>query len=263
MRALTSNDIFFMNIPNGFYYRDSDHSYFFDGKRMTGVTTILGVLAKPALIGWAARMTGEYISEECDWVKEDVADGNNGYFKVFNSDIDKATKAYAAIRDTRAEEGTDVHALAEEYIKTCIEHGGDAHSAGGGDSPAIQAFAGWAQENDIKFLASELKLYSKSMFLAGTADFLFEKDGKRYVGDIKNKKAIWSREPFFQCAGYSIMAEEMGEKPFDGYCVVRLWEKDIEVLWSFDVKGDREAFKSCVTLYRSLANFKKPVWKQK
>ena len=39
-----------------FIYKDSNHSYTLDGKRLTGVTTILGVIAKPALIGWAARM---------------------------------------------------------------------------------------------------------------------------------------------------------------------------------------------------------------
>lgn len=42
-----------------------------------------------------AMMKGEanivdYIEAECEWVKEDVHDGNNGYYKVYSSDIAKA-----------------------------------------------------------------------------------------------------------------------------------------------------------------------------
>ena len=45
------------NIPEtGFYFDEEKHRYYLDGKQMTGVTTILGVLAKPALIQWAANM---------------------------------------------------------------------------------------------------------------------------------------------------------------------------------------------------------------
>ena len=40
------------------YYADADGT-----KEYTGITTVLGVIAKPALISWAAKMAAEYIAE--------------------------------------------------------------------------------------------------------------------------------------------------------------------------------------------------------
>jgi hypothetical protein len=34
----------------------------------------------------------DYIEAECDWVKEDVADGNDGYYQVRQSDIEALTR---------------------------------------------------------------------------------------------------------------------------------------------------------------------------
>lgn len=237
-------------IPQGFYFRDTDHSYFLNGKRMTGCTTILGIIAKPALIGWAARMAVEYVEQAVnseDFKIEDMPDI-----------LTEAAKAHTKKKDAGAEKGTDVHALAEEYIKSCIAQGGDARSAGAGDAQKeIGKFVEWAQTNNIKFLASEARLYSESMFVAGTADIIFEKDGKRYVGDIKTYKKLWDRTPMLQCAGYGIMAEEMGEPKFDGYCILRLSENgEFEEKWSYDVEGDTKGFKAAVELYRTLANWK-------
>jgi hypothetical protein len=50
-------------MKEGFVFDEKKHLYFYDGKPMTGCTTILGVLAKPALIPWAAKMAVEYIAQ--------------------------------------------------------------------------------------------------------------------------------------------------------------------------------------------------------
>lgn len=249
------------DIPQGFFFRASDHSYFLNGKRMTGVTTILNVLSKPALIGWAANMAVDYVKEHSGFRLETVENLSDGtpeeqvrYYTIYPETLEEARTAYAKHRDKRAEEGSDLHALVETYIKECIEKTSGVPALKT-EEASIKPFIEWAQKEDIKFLASEARFYSESLYVAGTADLIFEKDGKRYVGDVKNKKKIWSREPFYQCAAYGMLAEEMGEKPFDGYCVIKLWNDEVEALWSFDVEGDREAFKACITLYRSLANF--------
>lgn len=236
----------------GFTFDEKTHTYRYDGKRMTGVTTILNVLAKPALIPWAARMAVEYAIEH----STEYADG---IYRVSKEVMEEAKNAHAKKRDARAEEGSDLHALAEDYIKECIEKNGGKpvetpHSG-------LKSFAAWALKENIVFLSSEEKFYSVSLFVAGTADFTFTKDGKHYVGDIKNKAKIWSREPFYQCAAYSILAEEMWAAgnseaaPFSGYCVIRLWADELEALWSYDVEGDRKAFLACLELYRQNAKF--------
>lgn len=284
----TKKKIDITGVPMGFYYRDSDHKYFLDGKSMTGCTTILGVLAKPALIPWAARMAVDYIKDVAEYVQNNHEDRDGDYYIVDEEQLNEAKTAYAKKRDEGAQKGTDTHALVETYIGMCIEKSNglalaeDALVAGVAEK--IAPFIGWSIANNIRFIASEAKLYSKELFIAGTADFIFEKDGKRYIGDIKTYKKIWDRTPFYQCAGYALMWEEMNEvkDPTDGELVRSIpgwYEGELEasptiagyvifnlpkersfnekedVLWSFDIEGDTRAFKACVEIYRQNANF--------
>ena len=43
-----------------FTFDEKRHRYYLDGKAMTGCTTVLGVIAKPALIQWAADKAAAY-----------------------------------------------------------------------------------------------------------------------------------------------------------------------------------------------------------
>lgn len=266
------------NVPQeGFFFdgEGSKHDYYLDGKKMTGVTTILGVLAKPALIPWAARMAVEYIEENTTaFVDKLVVKNGKTLAELFT----EAKGAHARKRDEGGAKGTSTHALVEEWIKFLIGTNDGKqpdHVQGDKKWEAITPFMEWARKENIKFLATEKQMYSKSLFVAGTADFIFEKDGKRYIGDLKTYKKIWDRVPFYQCAGYAYMWEEMNrvlvsgwpnaveykvENPIHGYCIVNLpkersFKEDEDVLWSFDVAGDTKAFLACVEIYRQNANF--------
>lgn len=261
------------SITEGFWYDEVNHLYYFDGKPMTGCTTILNVISKPALVGWAAKMACEYIRNNSEMAVE-------GLYYVTEQDLADAQKAHAQKRDKAADEGTLLHSRLEAYINKCIE------TSGGRPLPLeetdpVYKLALWAATENIRFIASEKKLYSKELFVAGTADLIFEKDGKTYIGDLKCKDKIWSREPFLQCAGYALMWEEMSKlsadglvgetslkiveslNKIDGYCVIRMKGDDFETLWSFDTEGDTNGFRAAVTLYRTMANFKATnTWKK-
>jgi len=213
------------DIPTtGFYYDVAKHAYYYNGKLMTGMTTILGVLNKPAFVPWAARMAVEYIekngSPEWDGDINDDDKTLEGY-SVSLQVLEEAKSAHAKKRDEGAEKGTNTHALVEEYVKECIA------TNDGFSKPELMltadsnlhAFIKWGSDNEIKFLASEQQVYSKSLFVAGTFDLLFEKEGKRYIGDIKTYKKIWDRVPFYQCAGYAYLWEEMNGKKYIGEIV--------------------------------------------
>lgn len=43
-----------------YQFKEQGHQHLWDGKRMTGVTTILGVIAKPALLSWAVGLCADY-----------------------------------------------------------------------------------------------------------------------------------------------------------------------------------------------------------
>lgn len=247
-----------------FTFDPAKHAYKYDGKKMTGCTTILGVLAKPQLIPWAARMACDHLRT----VGKPLGENEEGVYswEVTDTQLEEAQVAHAKKRDDGATKGTDTHALVEDYVKDCIEnYNGKPYRRTVPNTEArandpLTPFVMWTMKEKIRFISSEAKFYSKKLWVAGTADLIFEKDGKRYLGDIKTYKKIWDRTPFYQCAGYALMAEEMGEPKFDGYCIINLPKersfKELEdIKWSFDIKGDTEAFLACCTLYRQNANF--------
>jgi len=246
----------------GFHFDEAKHLYFFDGKPMTGCTTILGVLAKPALIPWAAKMAVEYIKEHGREIDLDDLQG----WVVSPALLDEARTAHAKKRDNAADAGTQLHALVEAWVLECIDKK-DGLPHADSDKPELGAFIQWAVKENIRFIATEQRLYSKELWVAGTCDLIFEKDGKRYIADVKTFKKIWDKVPLIQCAGYSIMYEEMEhdafqgtkQQPIDGYCIIclpkeRTFDEGQDILWSHDVEGDKEAFISCVQLYRYLNN---------
>ena len=55
--------------PHGLIFRESSHRYTLDGDSVPGVTTIIGVLDKPALPKWAAGMVAEFVADN----EEDIA----------------------------------------------------------------------------------------------------------------------------------------------------------------------------------------------
>ena len=272
------------NVPQtGFHFDDKTHHYFYDGKPMTGCTTILGVLAKPALVPWAARMAVEYIKEHAPLIET----ATPKYYEVDEPTLEAARSAHAKKRDTAADAGTDLHAEIEEMVYWTIKMNDGTFKNYPVDlrrqhSPNALYFIDWAIKENIRFIATEQRLYSKELWVAGTCDLIFEKDGKRYVGDIKTYKKIWDRVPLIQCAGYALMWEEMNtverdvmvgpvmgngaracerrsviDQPIDGYCVIclpkeRTFNEVDDVLWSHDTEGDKAAFESCVRLYRYL-----------
>jgi hypothetical protein len=224
--------------PSLFTYTEKGHKYTLDGKPMTGVTTVLGVIAKPALIGWAANMAVDYIIEHGDDPES----------------LELARKAHTRKKDDAADKGKDVHSQIEEWIKACITK---EPYVIGDESKELLAFKGWAMKNKVNFLSSETPVYSKEWFVAGTPDFTCEIDGKRYVGDLKTYKKMWDRVPFFQTAAYMKMLEEMGEPKYDGSVIVNINKETGELTdhYTFDWENDRKAFEACLTLYRQLNNF--------
>ena len=72
-----------------------------NGKRLPGVTTVLGVLEKPALIGWAATVAAEATADACA----------NGLPPDQARILGRA--AVFARRDKAADLGTRAHAMVE------------------------------------------------------------------------------------------------------------------------------------------------------
>lgn len=237
---------------NDFKFDPVEHVYTLDGKPLMGVTSVLGVIAKPALVPWAAKMVVEYIKDN------GLFNDTEETYEITIKQLEEAENAHRKKKEDAGEKGTDLHALAEGYVRLCIQENDgkpmDVCPAG------LELFRDWAKGENITFLETEKRMYSKNWWVAGTCDLVFEKEGKKYIGDIKTYAKIWDRVPFFQCSGYAAMYEEMndGKEIIAGYCVLRV-SKDgsFEAKWSFDTIGDTKAFFAAVELYKQLQNFKK------
>lgn len=248
-------------VPKDF---DKNHAYYADSlgkKPYTGITSVISVLAKPALIGWAARMATEYIDGKSETNQGMVFFQEDEWGNI----LAEAKVAHTKKKEAAGTHGTDVHALVEKYIGSCISLTSGSPLAGVSqvfrdkkDSEAIDKFISWAYENVDHFLFSERRMVDPSRFIAGTADFAYiGKDGKRYMGDFKTSSGVYGIDYWMQVAGYRLLAEVEGDQPYDGSAVIRLGKDgSFEALYRYDYETDRNAFLACLTLYRAQATYK-------
>jgi len=235
-------------IETGYRFEEKGHSHWFNGERMTGITTVLSVIAKPALISWAANMAVDYIDEKLP-VKRD-----NNVLSVdaddFKRILEEARKAHTRKKETAGEKGKDIHALIEERIKGAIKNNnGMIDPQAIDENDQIQKFIEWTQDNKVKFLESELHLYSESKFLGGVCDFVAEIDGEKWIGDIKTGGVY--PEAFYQMAGYQILMEEMKIYPdIKGHIVIGLKNGELVEKRSISNEDNQAAFLSALSLYR-------------
>jgi hypothetical protein len=93
----------------GLKFYEASHRYKLDGEWVPGVTTILGVLDKPAIPKWAATQVAEYVADNPAGVEELRAMGRGPMVQALKG-------LPWAKRDTAAVRGTDVHNFAEKIV---------------------------------------------------------------------------------------------------------------------------------------------------
>lgn len=237
----------------GFQFDPIEHVYTLDSKPLHGVTSVLKVINKPALIQWAVNMADEHIRTNISYA---IPGEDGGYWAIKPSVIAEAKVAHRKKKEVAGEAGTDVHAQIEALIKNWIEWNEGYAKCEYPEHTQVNAFVDWAYKNNVKFLASEQKLYSEHYWIAGTADFICDIDGKRYVGDVKTSSAIYP-EYFIQCSAYAWMATEMGlfkDKGCDGVLIVNVPKRGgLNVKENYDLKGNFEAFKAALTIHKYLS----------
>lgn len=219
---------------------------------MTGVTTVLGVIAKPMLIQWAANMAVDYIKDNS---ASQQSIELTGVYMVPPQLLEDARKAHTRRRDGRAKEGTETHALVEEYVKRCITDNGGAAMPESSDNFQLNNFIVWSVANELVFLESEKVMYHPDWFVGGTVDLLLIKDGKKYICDIKTSKSVYY-EAHVQMAAYRSMLEHMGEDDILGSMIIHLSpEKALETYYHYDYDTNLEVFKAALTIYRAKAMY--------
>ena len=231
-------------------FDEKKHIHTLDGKALTGVTTVLGIIAKPFLIPWAAKMTVE-------WIRANSKKVESTYL-VTEEDLEKAKAAHRKTKEEAGDKGKDIHSIIEVIIKDAIKNNGGLISPITDkkellDNKQITDFVKWAIENNIKFLESEKNVYSKVLWIGGICDFVFERYGEIFVGDIKTGKSI-DPMAFWQTSAYQYCLQEMGLYPkIKGFCIVRLGkDNSFEAAENYAFDDNISGFTSALNIYRKL-----------
>ena len=231
-----------------YLFNKEAHIHTLDGTPLHGVTTVLQVISKPALIQWAANMAVDYIAATEFRTKdtaEELWERLQGIFK-------EARTAHRKKKEKAGDWGSELHEAIENWIKTKAEP-----SFEGTQKVAFENFKNWCQEHNVVFLESEKHVWSESMWVGGICDLVFTMDGKKYIGDIKTSSRIYN-EHFFQMAAYDLCLTDMGEhQDVAGYIVINL-KKDgeIDLMRADNMKLNREAFLAALTLHKIINSLK-------
>ena len=217
-------------------YQEKGHKHMWDGKPMTGVTTILSVIAKPALINWAANTAVDYIAEHLSELSDQ---------ELADSILSEARKAHTRKKEAAGDIGKLVHSAIEEFVKTGKEP--ELNEQG---MKMFENFRKWVKDNKVEFIESEKHLYSESLFVGGILDMVVKIDGKLWIADVKTGGVY--PEALYQMAAYQILLEDMKE-PLEiaGHIILGL-KKDgtFEEKRSVSCDEAKEAFMSAYRLYK-------------
>jgi len=174
------------------------HAYYLDGKKLPGVTTILGDgLAKPALINWAAKTVAGYAIDHWDELGESTPSQR---LKVLE-------KAHYADRDAAGKRGTEVHHLAEK-LGAGQEVTVPEELAG-----HVAAYVKFLDDHDIDVLFTETPAVSLTKWpYAGTFDLIaeFPRLGQTLLCDVKTARSGVFPDNALQLAAYRFSTHYLG-----------------------------------------------------
>ncbi|MGH7485823.1 MAG: hypothetical protein ACREMY_09520 [bacterium] len=219
------------------------------GKRLPSVTTITGVIAKPHLYAWYAKMAAERAFEQRGtW--EEMGKGDAVQF-IKDAAFDKKTAAGAR--------GTRVHDYAEADLR------GERPDIPEDVRPYVDAYLKFRSDHTPEFHHTEISIVNRTYQYGGAADFVmttWETFAVPVVGDWKTGNTGPWPEWLLQMSAYTrgecllikegslLKAAPMPTVSQDQVFAVRLLPGRYE-LWENDVPLDKafRAFKAARILY--------------
>lgn len=146
------------------------------GETVPSVTTILKMIGKPKLTGWAARMAAEYAVAHWDELSA---------LKPYQR-IVPIKEAHEGVSGAARDTGTAVHEIIENWMK------GNPSQAGKQTDSFATQLTGFLMTHRPRFIESEFTVWSRQHSYAGTADFLAEIGGRNLVVDLKTGKGLYA-----------------------------------------------------------------------
>lgn len=161
--------------------------------------------------------------------------------------IDEACHLWEVEREKAADLGTQIHAWIESYIKAQL-YPKQYEAPKMPEDEKIQngamAFLRWLDENKVRFIASELLVYSKKYDYVGLMDAKAVVNGRTCVIDFKSSNGVYT-DHRYQVAAYQAADEEESKKLYTGdRWIIRLGKEtgEFEAHQLGDFQKDFKAF---------------------
>lgn len=181
-------------------FTEKPHSYWVDGKRAVGVTTVLdGTIPKPQLIPWAVNQTISYVMKNMDALKA-------GTDTNVNEILYGAKGAADEVKKVAGERGKAIHEWVDQFVKGKNPIMPDDTS----DIRGVSSFLEWKDSVNFESIESEKIVYSKEHKYIGTLDGIALINGVRHLFDLKTGNATYAEHHLQTAAYLAAYCEEYG-----------------------------------------------------
>lgn len=215
MTKTESSPTWLMKNVMKYSFNEQKHIHQIDEKPLIGTTTLVDSVVSKPLTYWASGMavgTFGWLNPKKSTPEDRLERAKSALEAIKGLDVesyiellDKAYKAHNEKKETSAEEGTDLHAEIEGFIRDFM-----SGNLGTAYPEQINGFVNWAMENVVEFLWAEASTYSEKYWLGGITDFGYkDKNDKVFIGDIKSSKEAYFSH-FLQASLYALQLEETG-----------------------------------------------------
>jgi hypothetical protein len=227
----------------GYKFNSQKHIHELNGKPLHGVTSVLKYWGDPnPLLNWGVKTAVDYIEDHrAVW-------GSSDHDEM----IANARKAHTQKRDKAGDKGTEVHSWLEDSIYDLM----NGNPFDGERPKVVDDVLNWAKLEGIKFLASEMNVWSEKHWYGGIADGVIEKEGKKYILDFKTSGTVQTKY-FYQMGAYSLAVKEMKEHAqVDGVVIVHIprgksFDPKKNVYWYTDMNKLEQAWLNILNAYKA------------
>lgn len=165
-------------VPTVGIHRTPRHLYYFNGAGpWPGVTTVTGVLDKPALVRWFREQVARAAIASAERLVADRDAGNE----------DAAVAYLLATRNEGTdgrERGSRIHAALESILRR------ERVEIDPADAAAVAGARAWLNEAKVRPLEVEAYLINETLGYGGTCDLIAEIDGEVWLLDWKTSKSV-------------------------------------------------------------------------
>jgi len=229
------------------------HNYSIDGNQtyLPGVTGILDMASKPALVAWSAKTTALYMAQIIrkaqDLQKANLALPRYLSARFIDTLVLRAKRQPHFAKVKAGEIGSAAHALIDQHIT-----GKTAISTMGSMPTVMKSYLLWREKEKLKVVGGDLKVASLKYGYGGSLDVLLQdENGALVIGDFKTSNYIFDTYAA-QVASYAMaLVETYGLKEVPRGVIVRFDKEKVgyERREVSSISDSFKIFRACLDLY--------------